>query len=187
MSAYSSDESTLIASADCQKEDHQPGTGMSLCSKEHTSAIPHIMYGQPGNLQEYQGGRSFDELKAFVESHKGQQPSPATPSTSDGDSTCPISLPTSKVTVSASTMPDCKSKKCPTKCQCAEDQCSSEMKRCMDDYICRNGEDCANECACGDTSCLAMCTAMHSSVTTYALLSCATTAHCESSNAPVAV
>jgi hypothetical protein len=70
MSAYDSDSSVLIASADCQTQSRQPGTGDSLCKKENTKYIPHLMYGPPDSLQEYNGGRDLATLKAFVESHK---------------------------------------------------------------------------------------------------------------------
>jgi len=70
MAAYSSDSGTLIASADCQTADRHPGTGNALCAKENTRSIPHLMYGSPDNLQEYQGGRDFATLKNFIESHK---------------------------------------------------------------------------------------------------------------------
>lgn len=82
MSAYTSDSSVLIASADCETQSRSPGTGSSLCQAQHTSYYPHIVYGQPDNLQPYNGDRSFEDLKAFVESHKGpSSPSPPAPPT----------------------------------------------------------------------------------------------------------
>merc|ERR1712176_159725 len=84
MAAYKSDTTTLIASADCQKQDHSPGTGSSLCKKENTRFIPHLMYGSPTNLQEYNGARDLASLKAFVES-RGKNSS-----SGNGDGTCPM-------------------------------------------------------------------------------------------------
>jgi hypothetical protein len=89
MSSYNSDNSVLIASADCQTKSHKPGTGSSLCTREHMRYIPLLMYGDPNNLQEYQGKRDLATLKAFVEKHKGQNNnSPPPPDAHEG--TCPI-------------------------------------------------------------------------------------------------
>lgn len=89
MSSYTSDHTVLIASADCQKKDHTPGTGDSLCKKENTKFIPHLMYGDPDNLQEYSGARDLASLKAFVEKHKGQDNnSPPPPDAHEG--ICPF-------------------------------------------------------------------------------------------------
>lgn len=74
MANYTSDATTLIATADCQTKAHKPGTGKSLCDKEKTSFIPHIMYGSPDNLMEYKGNRDFATMRAFVEKHKGGSP-----------------------------------------------------------------------------------------------------------------
>jgi len=71
MSSYTSDSSVLIASADCETQSRSPGTGKSLCTAEHIRHYPFIVYGKDGNFQEYQGLRSFSQLKSFVESHKG--------------------------------------------------------------------------------------------------------------------
>lgn len=76
MSTYSSDSKVLIASADCETESRSPGTGASLCRAEHTSFYPHIVYGEPGSLQNYDGDRDFATLEAFVRSHAGPGPSP---------------------------------------------------------------------------------------------------------------
>jgi len=91
MSSYTSDSSVLIASADCQTESHKPGTGSSLCTKEKTTAIPHIMYGHPDNLQEYKGSRDVKSLKTFVEKHKGENHVSLPPPDAHGG-TCPISI-----------------------------------------------------------------------------------------------
>jgi len=92
MSSYTSDSSVLIASADCQTESHKPGTGSSLCTKEKTTAIPHIMYGHPDNLQEYKRAAiDFKRMKTFVEKHKGENHVSLPPPDAHGG-TCPISI-----------------------------------------------------------------------------------------------
>lgn len=80
MSAYTSDSKVLIASADCQTNSRSPGTGASLCTAQHTTYFPHIVYGQAGNLKAYDGDRDLETLKAFVESHAGPSPGPSPPS-----------------------------------------------------------------------------------------------------------
>lgn len=80
MSTYESDSSVLIASADCQTENREPGTGASLCNAQHLAYYPYIVYGSAGNLKAYQGDRDYATLKAFVESHAGPSPGPSPPS-----------------------------------------------------------------------------------------------------------
>lgn len=78
-----------------------------------------------------------------------------------------------KVTVNTTTLPDCSKKSCPSKCECAEAKCASQLQDCLNDYICTRGEDCANLCPCDDLACLAVCAGIHSSLTTWALYTCA--------------
>jgi hypothetical protein len=89
MSSFKSDHTVLIASAQCQDQERKPGTGNSLCNKEHTRFIPHLMYGDPDNLQEYTGARDLASLKAFVENHKGSG-SNASPPADAHEGSCPI-------------------------------------------------------------------------------------------------
>merc|ERR1712187_117253 len=63
-----------------QTQTRQPGSGASLCSVQHTSYFPHIVYGPADNLRAYQGDRDYATLKAFVESHAGPSPGPSPPS-----------------------------------------------------------------------------------------------------------
>lgn len=76
MSHYSSDGTTLIATADCQTRNRQKGTGYALCLQEETNYFPHIMYGSPGALKNYDGPRDFATMKAFVEKNKGGASAP---------------------------------------------------------------------------------------------------------------
>jgi len=61
---------TLIADVDCT------AGGESLCSEIGVQGYPTIKYGDPSDLQDYEGGRDFDELKKFAEG-LGPQCSPA--------------------------------------------------------------------------------------------------------------
>lgn len=61
MEDYTSSESVLIADIDCTAD------GQPLCEKFGAKGYPTLKYGDPSDLQAYQGGRSYDELKEFVE------------------------------------------------------------------------------------------------------------------------
>mmetsp|Transcript_57065 Transcript_57065/g.133025 ORF Transcript_57065/g.133025 Transcript_57065/m.133025 type:complete len:231 (+) Transcript_57065:187-879(+) len=54
------------------------GEGKDLCEKHEVSGYPTIKYGDPDNLQNYDGGRSFDELKKFADENLGPQCGPKT-------------------------------------------------------------------------------------------------------------
>jgi thioredoxin-like negative regulator of GroEL len=54
--------SVLIGDADCT------ASGKELCEKNGVSGYPTIKYFKDGaDAQDYQGGRSFDDLKKFVQ------------------------------------------------------------------------------------------------------------------------
>jgi len=54
-----------VADVDCTTE------GKDLCEKHGVRGYPSIKYGDPGELKDYQGGRSFDDLKKFAEENLG--------------------------------------------------------------------------------------------------------------------
>lgn len=58
---FAGDESKLIADVDCD------GTGKSLCNDIGIQGFPTLKYGDPSDLQDYEGGRDYEELKAFAE------------------------------------------------------------------------------------------------------------------------
>jgi diketogulonate reductase-like aldo/keto reductase len=95
MSAYDSDSTVLIASADCQTKNRQPGTGSSLCKAENLKYFPYMLYGKGNKLKEYTGDRSFSALKKFVESHKDN--SNAGPSPDAHEPICPANNPTDAI------------------------------------------------------------------------------------------
>jgi len=55
----------LIADVDCT------AAGQPLCEKHGVKGYPTIKYGDPTDLQDYQGGRSLDDLKKFAEENLG--------------------------------------------------------------------------------------------------------------------
>merc|ERR1712124_33155 len=51
----------LIADVDCT------ASGKPLCDSNGVQGFPTIKYGDPNNLEDYQGGRDFDALKKFAD------------------------------------------------------------------------------------------------------------------------
>jgi len=61
MEEYKDSETQLIADADCTAE------GKPICDENGVRGFPTLKYGDPSDLQDYQGGRSYDALKRFVD------------------------------------------------------------------------------------------------------------------------
>lgn len=51
----------LVADVDCTTE------GKELCETHGVKGYPTLKWGDPSDLQDYQGGRSYDDLKKFVD------------------------------------------------------------------------------------------------------------------------
>mmetsp|Transcript_111549 Transcript_111549/g.311834 ORF Transcript_111549/g.311834 Transcript_111549/m.311834 type:complete len:170 (+) Transcript_111549:222-731(+) len=71
MAEYKEHKSVVIADVDCTAE------GKSLCDEQGVQGFPTIKYGDPNNLQDYEGGRDFDALEAFAKENLGPTCSPA--------------------------------------------------------------------------------------------------------------
>jgi len=63
---FEDNPTVLIADVDCTAE------GKPLCDANGVEGFPTLKHGSPDNLQEYDGGREFDELLTFA---KGLKPS----------------------------------------------------------------------------------------------------------------
>eukprot|EP00913_Durusdinium_trenchii_P026048 g24437.t1 len=76
MMEYEGSSNVLIADVDCV------GSGKSKCEEVGVRGYPTIKYGDPDDLQDYKGGRSFNDLSTFA---KGLGPScgPSTPELCD--------------------------------------------------------------------------------------------------------
>lgn len=61
MGVYADSSSAVVADVDCTAE------GKSLCEEVGVRGYPSIKYGDPSDLQDYQGGRDADSLKKFAE------------------------------------------------------------------------------------------------------------------------
>merc|ERR1711998_290405 len=61
----------LVADVDCT------AAGKDLCGEQGVRGYPTIKYGDPSDLQDYKGGRSFKDLQKFASENLGPQCSPA--------------------------------------------------------------------------------------------------------------
>jgi hypothetical protein len=61
ISAFKDSADTLIADVDCTTG------GKELCNQVGVRGYPSIKYGDPNDLQDYKGGRSFADLKKFAD------------------------------------------------------------------------------------------------------------------------
>jgi len=64
MEEFKDSKTALIADVDCTVEEE-------LCSQNGVEGYPTIKHGEPGNLQDYQGGRELDDLKEFASKNLG--------------------------------------------------------------------------------------------------------------------
>lgn len=60
MDEYASSETILVADVDCV------GDGKSICEAHGVKGFPTIRYGDPANLEAYQGGRDLSALQTFA-------------------------------------------------------------------------------------------------------------------------
>jgi len=71
MADFKDSTTALVGDVDCT------ASGQSLCSDIGVQGYPSIKYGDPNNLEDYEGGRDFDSLKAFADENLGPSCSPA--------------------------------------------------------------------------------------------------------------
>lgn len=71
MAEFKDSPTVLVGDADCTAE------GESLCQQMGVRGYPTIKYGDPNDLQDFEGGRSFDDLLAFAKENLGPQCSPS--------------------------------------------------------------------------------------------------------------
>mmetsp|Transcript_60692 Transcript_60692/g.96348 ORF Transcript_60692/g.96348 Transcript_60692/m.96348 type:complete len:169 (+) Transcript_60692:201-707(+) len=62
---FKDSKTALVADVDCT------AGGKELCNEVGVKGYPTIKYGDPNNLEDYKGGRSFDDLKKFAEANLG--------------------------------------------------------------------------------------------------------------------
>jgi len=65
MEEFASSPTALIADVDCTAE------GEELCTKHNIEGYPTLKYGDPSNLQDYEGEIEYDDLLAFAQENLG--------------------------------------------------------------------------------------------------------------------
>jgi protein disulfide-isomerase-like protein len=71
MDKYEGHATAMVAHADCT------GEAKDLCSQQGVQGFPTIKYGDPNNLEDYQGGRSYEDIEQFAEENLKPMCSPA--------------------------------------------------------------------------------------------------------------
>mmetsp|Transcript_54001 Transcript_54001/g.108480 ORF Transcript_54001/g.108480 Transcript_54001/m.108480 type:complete len:128 (-) Transcript_54001:313-696(-) len=65
MDDFKDSPTALVGDVDCTAE------GKELCEKNGVKGYPTIKYGDPGDLKDYQGGRTYEDLKKFADESLG--------------------------------------------------------------------------------------------------------------------
>jgi hypothetical protein len=71
MADFEGSSTALVADVDCT------AGGKDLCQKQEVGGYPTIKYGDPAELKDYNGGRSYDDLKKFADENLGPSCGPA--------------------------------------------------------------------------------------------------------------
>ena len=71
MGEFEGSPTALVADVDCTADESE-----GLCEKNEVRGFPTLKYGDPNELQDYNGGRSFDDLKTFASENLGPQCGP---------------------------------------------------------------------------------------------------------------
>jgi hypothetical protein len=65
MAEFKDSKTALVADVDCT------AAGKSICDGVGVRGYPTIKHGDPNNLEDYKGGRSYDQLKEFADKNLG--------------------------------------------------------------------------------------------------------------------
>jgi len=65
MEEFKGSSSALVADVDCT------AAGKDLCETHKVQGYPSIKWGEPSDLKDYNGGRTFDDLKTFADENLG--------------------------------------------------------------------------------------------------------------------
>jgi len=79
MDAFAGSKTALVADVDCTAD------GKPLCDANGVRGYPTIKYGDPSALEDYKGGRDYDELKKFAEENLKPMCSPSNIDLCDDD------------------------------------------------------------------------------------------------------
>merc|ERR1719330_1903548 len=85
MKEYKGDANILVADVDCT------AGGKDLCESVGVQGFPTIKYGDPNNLEDYEGGRDLKSLKKFAKDNLGPSCGPKNLDLCDDDKKAQIS------------------------------------------------------------------------------------------------
>jgi len=71
MAEFKDSSTAVVADVDCT------AAGKPLCDEVGVKGYPTIKYGDPNNLEDFKGGRKFEDLKKFAEDTLGPTCGPA--------------------------------------------------------------------------------------------------------------
>jgi len=71
MEDFAGSPTSLVADVDCTAE------GKDLCEKHGVAGYPTIKYGDPDNLQDFEGERNYEALKDFADENLGPSCGPS--------------------------------------------------------------------------------------------------------------
>jgi len=77
MKEFADSNDVVIADVDCT------AAGKDLCQEIGVQGYPTIKYGDPNNLEDYQGGRDLEALQAFAKENLGPSCGPKNPDLCD--------------------------------------------------------------------------------------------------------
>merc|ERR1712190_357653 len=72
MKKYEGSKTALVADVDCTTDE-----GKKLCETHGVEGFPTIKWGDPNNLEAYEGGRDLKALQKFAKENLGPTCSPA--------------------------------------------------------------------------------------------------------------
>jgi len=79
MREFEESETALVADVDCTAD------GKELCTKVGVKGYPTLKYGDPNNLEDYKGGRDYDDLLTFAKENLGPSCGPENIDLCDAD------------------------------------------------------------------------------------------------------
>lgn len=79
MTKYKGHASALVADVDCTSD------GKPLCETHGVQGFPTIKWGDPSALEDYEGGRAYDDLETFAEENLKPMCSPSNIDLCDAD------------------------------------------------------------------------------------------------------
>jgi len=79
MREFDESETALVADVDCTAD------GKELCTKVGVKGYPTLKYGDPNNLEDYKGGRDYDDLLTFAKENLGPTCGPENMDLCDAD------------------------------------------------------------------------------------------------------